>query len=141
MAIGARRDQDVGRERRKAAGHRPHVQVVHLDDVLLGDERAADRLGIGVPRCPFEKDERRLSDELGARPEHEHSDREARDRVEPVPPRREDQTAGEGRGSKCSDVRQDVEKRAPDVEALAAGPGQYQARGDTRRHTNRGACR
>ena len=59
VAVGA--DEHVRRERREAAGDLPHVQVVDLDDALLGDERAADRLRVEALR-------RRLQEDRAPRP-------------------------------------------------------------------------
>src|SRR2546430_2712215 len=102
MAIGAWLDEHVRRERRKAAGHGPDVEIVHLDDVLLLYESASDRLRIGLARRALEEDQRRLAEELRARPEHQRCHEEARDRVEPVPARSEDQPAGERGGGERS---------------------------------------
>ena len=125
--------QDVRGEGREPARHRPHVKVVDLDDVLLGDERAADRSGSASARRPLEKDHRRLTKELGARPEHEPRDCEACDRIEAIPPGREDEATGERRGAECRDVRQDMEEGSADIEALAAGAREHGAGGDAHR--------
>ena len=83
------------------------MEVVHLDDVLLGDERAPDRVGVGVPRRPLEKD--RASTRAGAATLDQSisaGDGEAGDRVEAVPARGEDEPAGERRGAESGDVCQ-----------------------------------
>ncbi len=45
VAVGVRRDEDVRRESREAARHGPDVQVVHLDDLGIVDERPRATVG------------------------------------------------------------------------------------------------
>src|SRR6266542_627203 len=56
VTVGVRRDEDVGRERREAARHRPDVQVVHLDDVGIAGERLRHRLGLDTGGRGLEED-------------------------------------------------------------------------------------
>src|SRR5919198_5135097 len=127
VTVGARRDEHVRREGRKAARHGPHVQVVHLDDVALRDERTSDRLRVGIAWSPLEEDARRLPEETSARPEHQCGDGETGDRVEAVPAGREDQPAGERRGGEGGHVRDEMQERAADVEALPTRACEHEA--------------
>ena len=113
-------------------------RVVDLDDGPLGNEGAPDLLGVGIPRGTLEKDDRRLTQEPGARPEHQHRDKKACDRVEAVPPGREDEASGNCRRTERRDVREDMEEGAAHVEALLAGPRKHHARGEAHRNTSEG---
>ena len=127
VAVGAGLDEDVGGERRETARDRPDVEVMHLDDAALVDERLPDRLGVDVVRCALEEDHGRLAQELRARPQHETGDEEARHRVEPIPAGGEDDPAGERRPREGRWVGDDVEERAAHVEALPTGAREHQA--------------
>ena len=56
VAVDAGRDEHVRGERGKAARHRPDVQVVHLVDVGIVDDRARDVVGIDPGRRRLEED-------------------------------------------------------------------------------------
>src|SRR3954454_4654931 len=60
VAVAFGRDEHVRGKRGEAAGDRPHVQVVHLDDVILGDKCSADDVRVYRRRGGFEEDRRRL---------------------------------------------------------------------------------
>src|SRR5690348_1932213 len=96
VAVGVGRDEDVRRERGKAARDGPDVDVVHLDDVRVGGERRRDRVGIDAGGRSFEEDAARVADQRPARAQHERGDEEAGDRVEAAPARDEDECARDG---------------------------------------------
>ena len=61
-------DEHVRRERGEAARQRPDVQVVHLDDARLGDDRAPDLLRVDVAGRRLEQDPRRLAQQAERAP-------------------------------------------------------------------------
>src|SRR5581483_1568857 len=61
VAVGIGRDEDVRGERREAAGHGPHVQVVHLDDVRVGGEGLCEHVRVHLGRGRLEEDASRVS--------------------------------------------------------------------------------
>ena len=120
MAVGAGLDEHMRRQRREAAGHRPDVQVVRLDHVRGGDDRAADLVGVDVGRRALEEDARRVAQESPARPADQRGDEEARDRVEPVPAGRENQASRHRSPDERGQVVEDVDEGAAHVDALPA---------------------
>src|SRR5579859_1513787 len=122
VAVGLGLDEHVCRERREAARHRPHVQVVYLDDVVCAGERARHRIGIDARRCRLEEDAPRVAQERPARAEHEGCDDEAGKRVEAAPARGEHEPAGNRGRRERGEIGGDVQERAANVQAAAVGP-------------------
>ena len=56
MAVGARIDQHVRGESRKAGRDRPDMEVVHLDDARHAEDRVAHVLGSHASRRRLQED-------------------------------------------------------------------------------------
>src|SRR5664279_6550713 len=121
VAVDARRHENVRRERGKAARHRPDMQVVHLGDVRVIDERAGDVVGIDTGGRSLEKDPARLADQRPARTHHQGGDEQACDRIEAIPAREEDECARQSGAGERRKVGRDVQERSLHVEARAVG--------------------
>src|SRR5579871_3375 len=67
VAVGARPDEHVRRERGEAARHRPDVEVVHLDDLVVRRDRVGDRLRIDLLGRALEEDAAGVAQEAPAR--------------------------------------------------------------------------
>jgi len=67
----------VGRQGGEAGGDLPHVEVVHLDDMVLRGQRGTDLLRVEIPRRGLQQHAARLPQKPVARPEHKqrHDDR------------------------------------------------------------------
>ncbi len=133
VAVRIRRDEHVGRERRKARGDRPDVEVVHLADVVDVDHRAADLLCVQPAWRRLEQDPDRFAQERPRAREHEQRDRQSDQRVGVAPACREDDRAGQDHADRAERVGQHVPERALHVQALRAAPLEHPGRGEVER--------
>jgi multiple sugar transport system ATP-binding protein len=126
--------EHVRGQRREPARHGPDVQVVRLDDVLLANDRAADELRIDVARRTLEEQRGRLAQQPRSRDEDERRHRKADDRIEAIPPRREDDETCHHRAGEGGDVRRDVDERRAHVHAVAARRSEQRGRAEIDGH-------
>ena len=95
VAVAVGRDQHVRGQRGEARRDLPDVQVVHLDHAWLGDERAADLLGVETARRRLEEDPAGVAQQAVGRAQHQRRHEQRGDRVGPQPARPEHDRAGD----------------------------------------------
>ena len=137
VAVGARVDEHVRRERRKAGRDRPHVEVVHLDDARHGEDRAADVLGGHAARRRLQEDAHGLAEQPPGAGEHEHADEQRDERVGELPARHDDDDAGDDHAHRAPEVGEHVQQRPAHVEAVASRPVQHARRGEVHGEADR----
>ena len=93
VAAGAHRH--VRRDRREAGGDLPHVQVVHLDHVVLRGQRVADLLRVEVARGGLEQDAAGVAQQPVARAQHQRGHDQRRDAVRAREAGEQDHGAGD----------------------------------------------
>ena len=120
VAVVPGMDEHVGRQRRETRRELPDVEVVDVDDVRMGGERAADLLGIEVGGGRLEQHASRLAEQADARIDHEPGNHERGDGVRALEPGGDDHDAGDQRADERVEIGEDVAEARLDVEASTA---------------------
>ena len=124
MAVRPRLDEHVRREGRKAVGNRPDVEIVGLDDARVAAIAGPTSAGGADAGAPSRKMRPDSPQERPGGSEHEPGDDQGRDRVEAIPAGCQNDERRKARAEEGSQVGDDVEVGAPDVEALSARAGE-----------------
>jgi len=129
---------DVRGQRRQIRGHRPHMQVVHIQHVRRAPEVGEQVRQVDPGRCAFQQHMTRRAQQPPRRPQHQRHDDQRRERVRAGEPRRHDDDPGDEGGDKGVGVGEDVLKRALHVQARAVRFRQHPARRQVHHHPQRG---
>ena len=136
MTVLLARDQHVCRQRGEAAGHLPHVQIVHLNDPRPLGERPADCLRVQpLRRCLEEYATRGLQQQVG-RSRHDPGDAQRGDRVSALKPRQQDDRGGQRGTDEAIEVGQHMLKAALHAQALPVGGGEHSRSGEVDEHAH-----
>src|SRR5947209_17130143 len=115
---------DVRRKRLAPRSDRPDVQVVYGLDADGLKNRAFDRGEVDVRGRAFQKNVRRLANQIPRTPDDEHRDERAEERVCRVPAEEYDEQARRNRADRAERIAQDVQPRAAHVQVLLVTPVQ-----------------
>ena len=96
----------VAGHRHFAPAQRPDVHVVHFHHSVHFQNCARHFFNAHFLRPPLQQDVRRIPQNPDARPQHQHSDRQAQHRIDPVPPGR----ANHNRADNNRHIRERVAK-------------------------------
>ena len=116
------------RQRREAGRDRPHVQVVHLDDLWLGRHRLPDVAHVGAGRGGLQQHVDGLLQQPPRARRDQRGDQEAGDRVRRVPARDQHQRAGHDHAERAERVAGGVPQHALEVEVLPLPRGEHPRR-------------
>jgi len=113
--------EDMGGERWETRRELPDVEVVHVDDMRMRRQGAADHLGIQVSGRRLEEHPARLAEQPDARVHHEPCDHDRGDRVGALESGGDDHDARDQGPYECIEIGEDVAKAGLDVEAAPVG--------------------
>ena len=129
-------DGHVRRDSWEAGGDLPHVQVVHLDHVVLRRQRPADLLRVEVARGRLEQHAPGLAQQPDARAQHQRGHHQRRDAIRAREAGDEHHGARDRGGDECEQIGEHVLESTLDVEAAPPRAGQQHRRGEVHGDTH-----